>query len=252
VNEQQLAARMQAVVVDEPPLGFDPDEVVDGIHRRRRQRRLAFGSVGATAAVLAAVVAVVVAVVPHDRDTATDPNRADRPVRTCGDVDFDGNPARDFPDAARGIDRLDRKVPDILEEHIQRYDFEPVDGMRRYGCAPTLMGAYRAVDHDWYLSVRLSHAHDRLTPSDDRYDPNGRASKHGPNAGIMWEVTPHGARMRVYGYRDSFEGENFTFVTAATRLDPDGFVVELTLTNTRDQLTVGEMAALVADPDLRF
>jgi hypothetical protein len=58
VIEQQLAERFRAVVGDEPPLGFDPDEFVDRLFRRRR-RRQAIGTALAVVVVATAAVAGV-------------------------------------------------------------------------------------------------------------------------------------------------------------------------------------------------
>jgi hypothetical protein len=245
VNEQQLARRMRAVLADEPPLGFDPDEVVEVAHRRRRQRLMAFASVSATAVVIAVVVAVVAAI-PRHEETADDPNGGDRPVRTCGDLDLDGSEPRDHPDVSRRAKTLDKLVPRLLDEHIEGFTFEPVlDGMRPYGCVPTLMAAYKPTDADWFISIRLFQRHDVLTSDDDRY------IDFGPD----YEQTLDGSLVRVYhGYHQTGDnaGSNVVVPEAATRLDPDGLVVEVTLTQAGAEVTMGELIAVVTDPDLRF
>jgi hypothetical protein len=58
VNEKQLTESMTAAVRGEPPLGFDPDDVVDRAIRRRRRNVLS--ATCATAAALVAVTAVAV------------------------------------------------------------------------------------------------------------------------------------------------------------------------------------------------
>jgi len=243
VNEQQLARRMRAVLADEPPLGFDPDEVVEVIHRRRRQRLMAFASVSATAVVIAVVVAVVAAI-PRHEETADDPNGGDRPVRTCGDLDLDGSEPRYHPDVSQRAKTLDKLVPRLLDEHIEGFTFEPVlDGMRTYGCVPTLMAAYKPTDADWFISIRLFQRHDVLTPDDDRY------------SWPVYEQTLDGSLVRVYdGYHQTGDnaGTNVAVPVAATRLDTDGLVVEVTLTQAGAEVTMGELIAVVTDQDLRF
>lgn len=54
MNEQQLAQRFQAAVEVEPPLGFDPDEVINRVVLRQRRRRLVLASASAVAKALAA------------------------------------------------------------------------------------------------------------------------------------------------------------------------------------------------------
>lgn len=245
--EQQLTDRMRAAVLDEPPLGFDPDEVVGLANRRRRQRVLASASVAATVAVLVGVVATLVAGTPDDKGTATDPAPGPE-VITCGSVDFDGSSPRAFPDARRTAEQLNTVLPRLLDEHTSGWKFEPVhDGMRRVGCTPALLGSFKPTDDDWTIAVRLSHKHDRLTPSDDRYDPSGDERE----SGLMAEVYRDGSRIRVY--RDSDEYGVATTVRAGTRLDPDGFAVELTVSDGGvGVLSSEEMTALLADRDLRF
>jgi hypothetical protein len=67
--EQQLAERFRAAVDDEPPLGFDPDEFVDRLFRRRR-RRQALGSALGVVAVATAAVAGVTTFGNRDGDPA--------------------------------------------------------------------------------------------------------------------------------------------------------------------------------------
>lgn len=57
MNDLRIEERMLASVADEPPLGFDPDELVDRAELRRRRRRSAFGAAGAAAVVMVAAIA---------------------------------------------------------------------------------------------------------------------------------------------------------------------------------------------------
>lgn len=57
--EQQLRDGMQAAVTKEPPLGFDPDQVVDSVKRTTHRRRTAFAAAAAVVAVAAGSVTAV-------------------------------------------------------------------------------------------------------------------------------------------------------------------------------------------------
>jgi hypothetical protein len=56
--EQHLAERFKAVVGDEPPLGFDPDALVDGLLRRRRHRQAIGAALGVALIATTAVAGV--------------------------------------------------------------------------------------------------------------------------------------------------------------------------------------------------
>ena len=59
MNEQQLADGFQAVLADEPPMGFDPDRVIDRAIKRRRRRRIVWVAGCATLIEAAVVWAMV-------------------------------------------------------------------------------------------------------------------------------------------------------------------------------------------------
>jgi hypothetical protein len=63
VIEQQTTDRMHDAVLDEPPLGFDPDEVVTMAARRQRGRRTT-GAVAVAVAALATTATVVFGAAP--------------------------------------------------------------------------------------------------------------------------------------------------------------------------------------------
>lgn len=258
--EQQLSDRMRAAVLDEPPLGFDPDEVVGRAHRRRRQRVMASISVAATFTVLAGVVITLVVGVPGDRGSTTEP-AVQIPGVTCGSVDFDGSAPRTFPGAQRSIDRLNEVVPERLEQNVPGIDFEPrLGGLRTGGCAPTIMGSYQAAGTDWYLLVRLSREHDVYTPGDDRYGKLSDNKAYIPAVGVMHEEMVDGSRVRVYGDRELDLNDQplpLRQVIAATRVDPDGLVVEVTFHKEGNapqgnHPNVEDLVRVVSDRDLRF
>lgn len=60
--EQQVADRFQEAVADEPPLGFDPDDVIDRAIKRGRRRKVVWAVAAAT--VVEAVVVWAVAATP--------------------------------------------------------------------------------------------------------------------------------------------------------------------------------------------
>jgi hypothetical protein len=57
--ETQLAERMHEAVADEPPLGFDPDELTDRAARRQRRRRAIAASIAVVVASLIALPGVI-------------------------------------------------------------------------------------------------------------------------------------------------------------------------------------------------
>ncbi|GAB3433155.1 hypothetical protein [Actinophytocola sediminis] len=246
--EQQLAARMLAAVDHEPPLGFDPDEIAGRARRRRRQRGLALTAVAATVTVFGIVAAVVIA--PNDHKTVADPP-SEREVVTCGDVDFDGSAPRPYPDAQRDIDRLNREIPKALADHFPEWEFKPVlDGMRRRGCSPSLMGTYRSTDAGLTVLVRLSHKFDELSPGE---------GFQGETRSVKDEFVVDGSLVRVYrGNMSVTEIELPGSVEGGTRHDRNGFVAEVFLNGPREadgvyrEVTVEEMGDLLTDPILRF
>jgi hypothetical protein len=59
MNEEQLGDRFRAAVAEEPPLGFDPDDVVDRAVRTTRRRSAMIGAATAAAVVVLGVVTVL-------------------------------------------------------------------------------------------------------------------------------------------------------------------------------------------------
>jgi hypothetical protein len=59
MNEEQLGDRFRAAVAEEPPLGFDPDDVVDRAERVTRRRSAMIGAATAAAVVVLGVVTVL-------------------------------------------------------------------------------------------------------------------------------------------------------------------------------------------------
>ncbi|GAB3433164.1 hypothetical protein [Actinophytocola sediminis] len=117
MNEKQLAADMSLAVLDEPPLDFDPDVVIDGAVRRRRRSRLAAAS--GAAAVLVAVSAVAVGHLdPPSGQSAANP-RGSSP----------SPPDTNVPDLTAIYGpcpfSLSDVVPPLLARHFSDVEFKP-------------------------------------------------------------------------------------------------------------------------------
>jgi hypothetical protein len=93
--EQQLAERFRAVVGDEPPLGFDPDELVDGILRRRRRRQAVGAALGVALIATTAVAGVAVFADGAPRPATPPPTLSTAPLSTAPPSD----PGVDFTSA---------------------------------------------------------------------------------------------------------------------------------------------------------
>ncbi|MEQ0561560.1 hypothetical protein ABJI51_25840 [Amycolatopsis sp. NEAU-NG30] len=125
MNEQTLAREFTAAVHPEPPLGFDPDEVVTRAGRRRRRRR---NSLLTGAAVVAALAAVAI--------TLTGP-AAPAPVQPAGAqtvTPSDGHRWWPPGDIAQPTEaRLRARAPEVADhlEAVLRTMVPPADQLRR-------------------------------------------------------------------------------------------------------------------------
>jgi hypothetical protein len=87
VIEEQLADRFRAAVADEPPMGFDPDDLVDRAARTHRRRSAVLAASAAAALVVLATVAVIQIVRADDQaggfgSPATQPTKPACPTAT--------------------------------------------------------------------------------------------------------------------------------------------------------------------------
>jgi hypothetical protein len=117
--EQQLRDGLQAAVTKEPPLGFDPDTLVDDARRSARRRRTTIAAFATAAAVAAGSVgAVVVATggsgsptrLPATRSGTESPDVA---VRRVGE-----SLAKLLPQVHAGAESIDVRVDPASDRHV--------------------------------------------------------------------------------------------------------------------------------------
>lgn len=228
--EERLADRMRAVLADEPPLGFDPDEVVDRAVRLRRGRR---STVAAAAAVLAiAVAAAVVTTRSEKGEVAVPPPRPDAP---CQGVEPGRVPPLDFPGSAPIVARLNGSVPAVITTHLPGVSVQPSEtGMIAYDCPPNVGTIYRVTGTEHSVMVYLIHARATLDLAHDRHAGD-------PTYQLTGDTTAaDGARIRTYRSPGDL---------VAIRFGQDGMVTEV---SGQGVATIDQLTALASDPELRF
>jgi hypothetical protein len=248
--EKELADRMRSVLADEPPLGFDPDEVVD---RAGRRRRTTFATVGATGVVLA--IAVTAAVMTRGGAPGSDvgvqvSTTPTRPDAACPSVPPGERPPPHFPGSDQIVARLDEAAPRLIATHLPGVSVQPSEtGMIAYDCPPNVGTVYQVNGADQRVMVYLVHARGGLDLDNDQYagDPAYQL--------LADEQASDGTRFRVYG--SSSDGTK-TGGQAGTglvvvRFGLDGMVTEASVSGT-GPLVAGrlELQALASDPELRF
>jgi hypothetical protein len=241
--EKQLEDRMRTALTDEPPLGFDPDEVVDRAGRLRRQRRATFG---AAAAVL--VLAVGAVVVGGRGERGSGPASPDRTIagKVCTDPPEGPRPRVNFPGSAEIAARLNAEMPGLLTEHVPDVPFEPEAGgsMAAYDCPPNVGRSYAVSGGTGeFLTLYLIHRRDRLDLTGDRYadDPFHELVSDEPAAG--------GARIRVY--RNSELSQQSSSVVL--RFGADGMITEASVLAAAERtVSEAQLTELASDPALHF
>lgn len=244
--EKQLEERMHAALAGEPPLGFDPDELVDRAARRGRQRRATLAAAGAAATVL--VLAVVGVVTTGDRGTerpdigaptaTATPSTAPQPV--CQRVNSGTVPPAGFRGSAEILARLELDVPDLIATHLDGRSVVPVDDMVAYDCPPTIGAGYSIAGSANTLALSLVHARATLDLGHDPYTDHVRFRL------LRDQPQQDGARIRVY---EEFVGESGARVVI--RFGPDGMITEVSTARPAEVAEAG-LVALVSDPALRF
>ncbi|HET9142163.1 hypothetical protein [Actinophytocola sp.] len=264
--EERMADRFRAAVADEPPLGFDPDEVVSRAGRERRRRRAVAGSALATGG-LAVTTAVLVASTGSDVQTigpgagptgwlapapggaSSAPLRPSLPPRTkpkAPSADVPGS----FPGSDAAVAKLRQVIPQVLAEKVTNLAFTHPDGgdLMVHQTGRLIGGAYLATgtSHQ-YIQVSISHDRDTLDLSAD------------PAAGGGWgpplrqSTLPDGSQLRVYGQNESGM-QNLSVL----HFRPDGVIVHVDATMKpepgRSGLQVSEevLTAIATDPRLTF
>ena len=128
MDEQTLAREFTAAVRTEPPLGFDPDEVVTRVARRRHRRRTILL---ACAGVVVAAAAVAVAIPgPEVQAPPASPAAPPRITPSAGDRWWPPGTG-DIPQPTDA--RLSARAPQVADhlETILRKIMPPADGIRR-------------------------------------------------------------------------------------------------------------------------
>ena len=257
--EDRIAEKFRTAVAGEPPLGFDPDEVVTEAVRRRRRRQAAGATALATGGVALAAVAVFATSGAPDTSgvraganpsgssvvetTATPPgtDKKNMPVQS---------PSPTFPGSDGVVANLGQVIPAVLHELVPGLTFDKPDsgtllveeGRHAVG------GAYLAAGTTHrYVSVFVYHDQNELDLAGD------------PAAGGGWgplvSDTPQqdGSHLRVY----SSNGEDAQGLTVL-QLRTDGVIV-MAITDAKPEpgqtgLAVSQevLTAIATDPRLTF
>jgi hypothetical protein len=251
VIEKQLADRMQSALTDEPPLGFDPDELVD---RARHRRRSTFATAGASGVVLAIAVTAVVmtgtggpgggAGAQVLTTSTTSANASTGQGAVCTSVPPGGVPPLNFPGSAQIVTRLDEAAPKVIAAHLPGVTVQPSEtGMLAYDCPPNLGTYYQVNGTDQRVMIYLIHARGELDLANDRYADDENYQLVGEDS------APDGARIRTYEYN----GTEYDPTLVAVRFGQDGMITEAYLSGTGQPVANrAELVALASDPELRF
>lgn len=232
-----MSERMHAAVLDEPPMGFDPDEVVNRAVRRQRNRRTVVGA--ATAVAIMATASTLVfgghvgdlKTVPGTQPTeSSDSPPPTEPAGTCVVEGEQSEVNSQFGNAAGRA----------LVDHGPGVAFGPKDslgGKTDEGCVQSIFYAYPTHSApDQRIMIGFYHA----TTSLDLTDPI-------PGS-VLVQETPQqdGSVLRFY---DSLTGG--TAINQVTHHRTDGLIVWARATP-RELATVEQLTAIATDPDIAF
>jgi hypothetical protein len=257
--EDRLADEFRTAVADEPPLGFDPDDVVTEAIRRRKRRQAAGATALATGGVALAAVAVFatssgtggvsVGAGPSGSSavqTATTPpgaNNKNTPVPASPS-------ATGFPGSENAIARLEQVIPPVLRDQVPGLVFDKPDSGTlmvvegRHGVG----GAYLAAGTTHrYVTVFVYHDRDGLDLAGDPSADGG--------SGVLVSDTPQqdGSHLRVYSYNGG-DSQALTVIHLRT----DGVIVQADTTAKPEEGQTGLAAsqevltAVATDPRLTF
>lgn len=248
--EKQLADQMRSALADEPPLGFDPDELVD---RARRRRRAAFATAGASGVVLAvAVTAVVVSggggpVNNVGTQVTTTPAGPDA---ACPGTGPGERPPLHFAGSDEIVARLDEAAPRVIATHLPGVSVQPSEtGMIAYDCPPNVGTVYQVNGVDQRIMIYVVHARGGLDLAGDQYAED-------PNYQLLSEAgEPDGTQFRTYRYDNdgAKTGTGTSQGLVVVRFGPDGVITEAHLSGTGTLVADAvQLRALASDPELRF
>jgi hypothetical protein len=249
--EKRLTEDLHAALAGEPPLGFDPDEVADRAGRSRRKRRSVYLTASAAAATTALVAVAVTVGSPDDAGrnigvgtVTAPPNPTSAPAAkpaACQDTPPRKEPPDGFPGSKEVVARLDREVPNAVDEHLPGGAVERSDPMQARDCPPTLVSGYFL--GETALALFLIHAQPQLDEAHDRH-ADSRFER------LVDEFTAEdGALVRVYEPTISKPGAPESL--SVVRLGTDGMVGDASY-YPRDTLAVADVVALLGDPRLHF
>lgn len=253
--EKELTEGMHAALADEPPLGFDPDEVADRAGRLRRRRHLAYATAASAATATAVLAAVAVVVGNRDdagRDvgtpTASPTTEAPAEPAACQDIPPIENPPMHFPGSKQLVLRLYRDMPDAIAEHLHVDAVKQSHKIYAMDCPPRLTSGYVFGD-DVAIGLYLSHARPGI---DDEGDPYTGI----PNVRVIHEYTAEdGALIRVYEITNGKDGSEIVRGSEedpliVVRLGTDGMVGKATIYPR--MVAIEDVVALLGDPRLHF
>jgi hypothetical protein len=261
VIEQRIADRFRTAVLDEPPLGFDPDEVVDRAKRRQRHRRAIGASALATIGVALAAVAVFAASggtqlggvgTPGSSESVTPttpPPRPTRPVEKEGVAP--STPPQTFPGSDAAVAHLSQAIPAVLAEKVTGLKFTKPDGdtLMVDAARRGIGGAYLATGTKHrYVSVFVSHNKNTLDLAGDPAAAGGWGSR------TKDETQGDNSQLRVYTMEDT----DGTAAVTVVHLRTDGVIVIASTTakpepgRTGLAVSMDVLAAIATDGRLTF
>jgi hypothetical protein len=251
VIEKQLENRMRAAVDGEPPLGFDPREVVRRAARLHRQRRATIAAAGGAGAVLVVATSIAFATAAGgprpsagatgDASSTMTGSATGRPV--CQSPD-EGEPGADFPGSDKIVSRLEQEVPAAVHEHLG-VGTKPVNSIGAYDCPPTVVARYSTHTVIPWLTIAMVHAR---TTFDDGHDPSALDTKQRL---VRERPGEDGARIRIYQIAPDVNEPGAPRPLSAVRLGADGMVTAVAESN-GSRFSEQQLVALASDARLRF
>lgn len=242
--EQQMSERMRDAVLDEPPLGFDPDEMVTRASRRQRHRR---ATTGAAAAVVAVAVSAVLV------GTGRDPGQVQQggQVADCAA----GGDAGAVPVIERGMravladraptSRFDGMPPARNGDTGEDWPQEGGDG----DCVTWLFREFLASDTQTYVTLGVLQKRTELDLTGLRSRPDPAGAFPNPTVGLIGdEPQSDGSHVRTYG-----PAANYRVSVVHFRADGTIVVAKVeSVSDTQVTVTDAQARAIATDPRLTF
>ncbi|OLF16704.1 hypothetical protein [Actinophytocola xanthii] len=230
--EERIAERMREAVSDEPPLGFDPDELVTEAAQRGRRRRAVALTAGGVTLVVAAVFASI-----------GTPGAGQMPVGASPPA------VESFLGSDTVTENLERVIPTVLADRMPGLVFdEPRAGLVVLRGRRGVVGTYRlAGTPNVEVTVHIDHGEDELDLAGD--PAIGRRDDL-----VSDTPQPDGSHLRVYRFAEGASALGVTVV----HLRADGVVVLVDCTATlepgQNGLPVSQdlLTAVATDVRLRF